>query len=567
MLRLQSSPALQQARARVDIAVTMWGQECPAADIEGVLQPALLQLKETPDPDFTTYQKLSIPYRKQPAQAAHYLRQALQVAEHNPAEKARLGQLYFSLASTLEETNQPEEGLMIFRQGLLYVIEKEPDEVPRFFVRCVSAASSLGREDTLTELRPKILDSLPRLSPDQRGMALEALLQSYPRASPEHTQVLTRMRAFYQQRMAQSLQEQNWEAYAQSGRSLATTLGHLGDRRSSREVLQEVLNHTISQTLREIVEEQLLNLLVYSNDSQAAEALARRLSNEPDAHRQRVGRESLVGLKSRQGQWQAALNLIGANPESSFLLRERFLCLRSLQRWTEAWQALEAWERDSPPAPGRVAQSCFYRADLCEAMGQPQQARSWNEQALAALLKHPSSLDAVSYLRRTADWRPPYQQILKVMTPAQARQLNSDWALVLDQRGRKAEARELPQLKPEPQEPLGAALDRLRLARPDLESSIGLHSTNLALLQKHLRKDQWLVAYLPVEDQLLLVILTHDSQNYQKLPVSLMFLEKQVEQDWLACARHQLTPEFSDWSVLGHSEVAAGYIVKKTHVL
>ncbi|MBN9419172.1 hypothetical protein ABS71_07850 [bacterium SCN 62-11] len=38
--------------------------------------------------------------------------------------------------------------------------------------------------------------------------------------------------------------------------------------------------------------------------------------------------------------------------------------------------------------------------------------------------------------------------------------------------------------------------------------------------------------------------------------------------DELRLAVHRLlTPEFSDWSVLGHSEVAAGYIVKKTHVL
>ena len=546
LLRLQDQTPQQQARSRIDIAVTMRGQECTPAEIEAVLQPALQQLQRTPDPDYRTYQSLSTLYRNQLQQAALYLRQALHMAEQNRSERNRLGHLYFSLASTLEDAKQPDEGLSIFRQGLLYAMEEEPDEVPRFFFRCVLAASRLGREDSLNELRPKILDFLPRLSPDEQGLALNALLQSYPSASPESIQVLTRMRAFYQKRMAQDLQEQNWQAYAQSGRGLATTLGKLGDRRSSRQVLEEVLGQTISQTMREIVEEELLNLLVHSDETGAAEALARRLSQEPDARRRRVGLENQVALTVRRGQWQTALELIGEQPKSSALLYQRFVCLRNLRRWPESWQALEAWERAFPPDSGKLAQSYLYRAELCEAMGQKQSAGDRREQALSAILKHPQPLDGVNYLRRTSDWRAPFQQMLQVMSRPQASQLAADWALVLAQTRREAQGRELlqslapqyPELAP-PKEPLGAVLDRLRLARPDLESSLALNSNNLALLQKHLQKDQWLIAYLPLEDQLLLVVLSRDSQNYQKLPLSLSTLEKQIEQDWLACSRHK----------------------------
>ncbi|MFN8612938.1 MAG: CHAT domain-containing protein [Vulcanimicrobiota bacterium] len=539
LLCLQSQSPLQQARARVDIAVGMQGQESPAADIEAVLQPALIQLQETPDPDYRTYQSLSTLYRKQPEKAALYLRRALEMAEHSPGEKVGLGHLYFSLAATLEVASQPEEGLSIFRQGLLYVIEKEPDQVPRFFVRCVLAASRLNREDIVQELRSQILEALPRLSPDKQGLALEALLESYLQESQECTQVLVRMRTFYQQRMVESLQEQNWEAYAQAGRGLSTTLGRLGDHRSSREVLQQVLNHTISQRMREIVEEQLLDLLVYSQETRTAEALAQRLMDEPDSRRRRVGLEKLVTLRMRQGQWQAALDRIGTDPQTSNMLYSRFQCLQKLRRWSECWQALEAWERAFPPDASRRTQSLMTRADLCKEMGQPQQALRWKAQALDHLLQHPDPFEAVLYLSRVSDWRPPYQQILNVMNPAQSRQLTALWGKALAQSNRQAQAQELLHLSSPPQEPLGAVLDRLRLAHPELESSIGLHSANLSLLQKHLRKDQWLVAYLPVEEQILLVVLTRDSQTYQKLPVSLIFLEKQVDQDWLACSRHQ----------------------------
>ncbi len=566
---LQSLSPLEQARARVSIASAMQWQQGDRADIEAVLQPALGQLQETPDSSPRIYEDLARLCDKQPDLAATYLRQALELARKDPGQK--LGHLYFSLACELEDGGHLEQSLATFQDGLVHVLKHEPEEVPRFFSRSVSAASRLGREDRLSELRALILEHLARLPRNSQGLALDALLDSYSSQQTEQrTQVLIRMRTFYQRSLQECRHSQSWEEYAQAGRGLATVLGRLGDRRAQRQVLEEVLDQTLPQVMREIVEEELLQLQLYSGDTTSAGALAEKLRAAPDPRRRRKGLESLVWLRVRQRQWQAALQFIGELPEkelSSDLFFQRYFCLKQLSRWSEASQALEAWELAFPPPPDRRAQSCFDRAELAEGAGRTEEARVFTEQGFAALLKHPQPHLAASFvvkrIARKSDYRQPLQQLLDGMSPTQKSDLLARTALALARAGRKKEGRQLllsagvtdPKLAlvyPEfgghtpAKEPLGAVLDRLRLARPDLESSIPLRSTNLAQIQGHLHKDQCLLAYLPADQEILQVTLTRHSQDYQKLPISPSFLETQIEQDWQALARHQ-SVHLEDW--------------------
>ncbi|MBN9417097.1 hypothetical protein ABS71_02165 [bacterium SCN 62-11] len=477
--RLSSLSPPEQTRARVHIAASLQGQRL---DFQEVLRPALLQLQETPDSDARIYEDISRLYRDEPEQALHFLSLSL-------ARKPS-GHGYFSLAATLEEVHRPEQALATFREGLTYVLQHEPDEIDRFFYRSVRAARNLNREADLQQLRALIQEHLPGLPGSRRGSALEGLYNSYtPQQTDERTGVLTRMRAHYQRQMAECLQSQSWEAYAQAGRGLATTLGRLGDRRGARLVLEEVLTQTIPQDLRHIVESQLLNLLVHSNEDAAAMRLAEKLLADPDPRQARDGLEALVSLNIRRGQYPAALELIEKSPDktsSSSLLHDRYRVFLKLGRWREAEQALEAWERAFPP--NREA-SLYNHAELAEKLGRPEEARRLRVQ----------------------------------MAPAPA-----------------------PSPPIASQEPLGAVLDRLRLARPDLEA-LPLRSTNLAQLQSHLQKDQLLVAYLPAQDEILQVILSRSQQRYQKLPWSLSLLETQMEQDWQALARHRPV-DLSQWT-------------------
>ena len=555
LLRLQSLSPLEQARARVAIASAMQGQQSARADIEKVLAPALVQLEQTPDSHFRVYEDLAGLHRAEPERAVVYLRQALQVGRRENVPQ--LGRLYFSLASSLEDGQRREEGLAIFREGLQHALEHEPDEVQRFLYRAISAATYLNQQEAVEQLRALVLQHLPRMAPDRQGLALEALLRSYPKDQSEaRAQVLTRMRVHYQRRMQECRQQQNWEAYAQAGRGLAQTLGYLGDFRGQGQILQELLGQTIPQPLREIVEEELLSQMVHQNDP-GAEVLAHKLRQEPDERRRRIGLENLVRLYRRREQWPAVLQLIQQCPAeqlTSELLHERYAALEKLGRWQEAWQALETWEKAFPPGPTAQSRSLFERARLAAALRQPEQARNLAEQGYAALLKHPEPLTAANYLAtRPQDWRPRLERLLEVMPLAQRNQLLVHHALNLARAGKKSEGRRLlrenqvshPELAAEypefapAQEPLSAVLDRLRLARPDLEPVIPLHSTNLARLQAHLAEDQWLVAYLPGPEEILRVTLTRHAQSYHKLPFSPSLLDKQIEQDWQALAAHR----------------------------
>lgn len=548
----------EQARARVSLALSMQGQSQTPAEIEAVLQPALDQLQQAPHKDFRIYQDLaSLLSRTQPEKAADFLRQALQLASRDPAQ--RLGHLYFSLASDLQDAHRPEEGLATFREGLLYVLEHEPDEIQRFFYRAIAAATQLNRQDSLAELRTMLLERLPGLPSSGQGMALEALLQSYSHDQVEQrAQVLTRLRAFYQKHLQECLQGQNWQEYAQTGRGLAQTLAQLGDERGARHIQEEILQQTIPQELRAIVEDELVFRLAVLNDGPAAQKLAEKLRASPDPDRQLRGLGALVRLQRGRGQWQQVLQLIGECPPArltSTLLYERYLALTKLGRWQEAWNALDAWESAFPPRS--QARSHFDRAVLAQALGRSEQARTLYQQGFAALLKQPDALEAANYLAgRRGDWRQPLEQLLQVMPLDQANRLIVEHALTLAHRGQKAEGRKLLQQKkvisprlaaeyPEfspAQEPLGAVLDRLHLARPDLESALPLRSTNLARLQAHLQKDQSLIAYLPADEQILRVVLTEKSQKYQSISLS----EKQIEQDFQSLARHK-TVDLDEW--------------------
>ncbi len=565
--------ANERARLFLSMTRSLSFENVPMSRKLAFVQPLRDILREGPNPELELEIEQQLIYTYgliNPEEERKAAIRALELAAKlEPSAKLSktIGGLYFTAATASESLQQNSVGMGYFQRGLAYVLINDPDQAARFFIRAIRLAKSSGAQPELANLRATLLEQLNRIPESSRGMALESLVQSYGESeAQEKLAALTRQREYLRGLMETTRQQERWDDFAQAGRSLATTHAAFGDRRSQRLVLESLLQETLPRRTRQIVQHELFGCLQPPADDAFAEKLAAELLNYPSSNSRLLSVQNIVSYRFSQKNYQEAWRLLDSvevrNCNHSGLIESRWLCLRWMKRWPEAWQALEAWEKAFPSEAKKNAISNDYaRAALLQDQGRWDDSAVWMDKAFAQVLVYPVPWQASRYIQylnqRKLPWRESFDKALAAFGESERIGLILNFRKLLgDDESRKLLIqRQLDQSTPRDraevgkyfpdllksnaaingvggQPALGAVLDQVRLARPELGNLITLRSTNIAPLQSHLRPGQWLVSYVPTGVDLLVVMLSQDQALYERLPLNVGFLERQIDEDW-----------------------------------
>jgi hypothetical protein len=565
-------PPGERSRLLLSMTRSLSHQNLPLSRKLAFIQPLRETLGQNSDPELELEIEqqmidafgLDNPEEKQKA----IIRAMAVVAKLPPSAKLSktLGRLYFTAATTSESIGRSTEAMGYYQRGLAYTLLNDPEGSARFFNRAIGLAKTSGAKSELVSLRATLLEHLNRIPEQSRGIALEALVDTYDDdEAQEKLSALTRQREYLRGLMETTRKQKHWGEFAQAGRSLATTHAALGDRRSQRLVLESLLEETLPTDMRQIVQHELFGCLKSPDDDTLIEKLAAELLAYPPSNRRLLSIQNIVVHRLISNDYQGAWKLLDSeevrNCNHSHLIESRWRCLRRMKRWPEAWQALEAWEKAFPnDAKKNAIDNDYGRASLLQDQGRWDESAVWMDKAFAQALVKPVAGQASRYIQylsqRKLSWRESFDKALaasseterislilslhKLLGKEESRKLLSQRQLDKGSARDRAEvAKYFPDLLKSNtvlsaggQLALGAVLDQVRLARPELGNLITLRSTNIAPLQSHLKPGQWLVSYVPTGVDLLVVMLSHDQALYERLPLDVGFLDRQIDDDW-----------------------------------
>lgn len=456
----------------------------------------------------------------------------------------------FSIATDAEDLWPSARVWTAYLDGISFAELHYPQDLGRFYFRALIFAKRQHLTEALERLRERALGKMAHFPSRGKGMVLEAILSSYE--GPEVNQrlnILTQLQQHYRGELESARKRQQWEEFAQASRGLAGALRSAGDQQGQLAILRQALQAPIPSQMHQIL---LLELLSACQDPDEAQALyASAVGDTWSASDKQRAIDIYLGLLARTGRHYEVLQLTN-NSQGSWV---RYRSLVALRMWSAAMLELEKLEKH-PTEQYDQSHCLSQRIRLHSWQSQWTQGDACWEQLRHRLIPRAErgvAWDWVSYgLARSKNLQPTLDKILAQFSTADrtwiltrsalyCRLINEpEQALKYAQQVdlKMLDISERPQLesilgvtsKAKAQEalPLGAVLDQLRLARPELENLVCVHSTNIRPLQQNLKPGQLLLCYLPTGIDILVIRLSPTRADYQRLPLDVGLQEEQI---------------------------------------
>lgn len=464
--------------------------------------------------------------------------------------------LAISLADTYESQQKSAAALELLWQSL----ERNPaaNQACQLLERIVSISRRQGATEQLERALEMYSARLAQLPPDQAAQRRATMLELAGSSLGERRQQwLSQLRLYYQQKLqSQAVSGERFETCAR----LAGVLKQLGDLAGARAVCEEALTQTQGRGDWRLdrVRYVYLDLLRQLRDQTSLLARGEQWLTDPKTPRwvRTQVYSQILRLLADTKQYQQQLDWIersekdsqAGSQDSTYYKAD---ALVGLHRGEEA---LAIFRAALPKAQGAERiRNLLRQGTMLHQMKRPEEAIQSQREAFELSLKDDSSSLAaeaalslsVTLMNSGEEWRSVALRALQHLQTGKlepvSRTSRATLILVVAQGlqnfGRLDEAeawlrehplpapppdyiasvvarlRAAPQLaallpseaSPTTQEPVGALLDRLRLAYPELGNLLTLRSSNLESLRTHLKPDQVLLAYYPTGEGLWLV--------------------------------------------------------------
>ncbi len=505
---------------------------------------------------------------------AYALRQAHPLRDPNWARGlCRSSQIAIYYANALMSVGRHADAVRVCRETCDLRLS---DDDRTILLSTALNAAKLGAPEAFPWAIAELERGLPLASPWVASYALKEFVSALP--APELTPArLARFREHYRE-LLDKLAEVGTPTEAVTARlGQATVLDRLGDKAAQLQAIEQARETARKAGLTRPLHDSLRELLnYYSNNRRWEEglALAREVLADP-------GAEPVHDSALRVGAY--AYERLEKPAEALEWVLRRDRLLRSQNRVAQAdgnldWlarlseklkldeQAFAYWEavRQTAPTSGKRALALVRQARLrkspelatrgLEEGFQCDAAPILAEAVQTYLALHPEqdsgpltlrALERVSQLPLADEGRSP---LLFNETSRLVKAGRTEEAVRLLQRypsgplarllASSSYLREVPELQPflrapaarspGAERPLGALLDELRMARPELGNLLTLRSTNIAALQARLAPHQLLVGYYPVGEELYLIGLAREATYQQRVAVGAARLRELV---------------------------------------
>lgn len=465
-----------------------------------------------------------------------------------------------SLSRTLAETYDRQLKSAAALEILWQSLERSPspERACQLLERIASISDARGANDQLERAIRAYPAQLARLSPDQAAQHRFAMLEAAGTGLGERRQEwLSQLRQYYQLKLqAQADSVERFDTTA----NLARVLKQLGDLAGARAVCEEALSQVQGRVDWRLdrVRYAYLELLRLLRDQSRLQAVSEQFLADPRSPRwvRTQTYAQLIRLLFETKEYQKTLEWIerGDRDPEKLILGTEYYKIEALVGLNRGQEALAILRSQLAPEPGpkRIRNLLRQGSLLLQLKRREEGIQALREAFELSLRDSTSSIAGEAALSLSMalmedgdEWRRTASQALKHLEtgPLESVSRISRTSLIifvtqgLQALGRLDEAeawlRENPmpapppeyaaaalakirqsprlaallptQASPSEQEPVGALLDRLRLAYPQLGNLLTLRSSNLERLRAHLKPDQVLLAYYPTGEGLWLV--------------------------------------------------------------
>ncbi|MFN8612179.1 MAG: CHAT domain-containing protein [Vulcanimicrobiota bacterium] len=464
-----------------------------------------------------------------------------------------------TLSRTLAETYHRQQKSAAALEVLWQSLERSPppERACQLLERIASISDARGANDQLERAIRVYPPLLAQLTPDQAAQHRAAMLEAAgPGLGERRQEWLSQLRQYYQLKLqSQADSVERFDTTA----NLVRVLKQLGDLAGARAVCEEALSQVQGRVDWRLdrVRYAYLELLRLLSDPPRLQAVSEQILADPRSPRwiRTQAYSQMIRMLFESKDYQKTLEWV----ERSESDQERLIlgsdykieALLGLNRGEEALAILRS-QLPQMEGPKRVRNLLRQGSLLLQLKRREEGVKTLREAFELSLRDNTTSIAGeaapslcISVMESGDEWRTTAVQALKHLKTGSLEPVSriSRTALILfvaqalQSLGRLDEAeawlRENPLPSPPPeyakaavaqlrqssrlaallpaegnqaeQEPVGALLDRLRLAYPQLGNLLTLRSSNLERLRDHLKPDQVLVAYYPTGEDLWLV--------------------------------------------------------------